>query len=138
MLVLVVAAGYVGTPNASAHRNASVAALQVGLHNAGVYAGPIDGVPGVKTRAAVAALELRARVHIHGRLVRRARRLLGGYGRWTLGSRTLAPGATGWDVAIVQFVLALRGFPSGRFTGTYTDRDEARRTPVPAIERTSS
>jgi murein DD-endopeptidase MepM/ murein hydrolase activator NlpD len=121
-LAVAFAAVCIGAPEASAHANANVAALQVGLRNAGLYAGPIDGLADAGTRAAVVALERRTRTRARGSLVRRARRLLGGYGRWTLGNRTLAPTATGWDVAMLQFALAWRGFPSGPFTGIYTDR----------------
>src|SRR5439155_22874256 len=54
-----------------------------------------DGVPGQRTREA-----------------------LGRYGRRApLGSRPLALGARGWDVAALQFALALHGFPSGAFDG---------------------
>ena len=48
----------------------------------------------------------------------RTREALGRYGRRApLGSRPLALGARGWDVAALQFALAWHGFPSGAFDG---------------------
>jgi murein DD-endopeptidase MepM/ murein hydrolase activator NlpD len=47
------------------------------------------------------------------------KRALGRRGRPALGSRSIGPGAAGWDVAALQFRLAWRGFPSGTFDGGY-------------------
>lgn len=45
------------------------------------------------------------------------RAALGRLGRHPLGSRVLEPGAVGWDVSALQFLLAWHGFPSGPFDG---------------------
>jgi peptidoglycan hydrolase-like protein with peptidoglycan-binding domain len=94
-----------------------VAALQVGLHARGLYAGTIDGVAGPSTAAAVRTFQRRAHLSVDGIAGPRTRAALGRYGRHTLGSRQLAARAFGWDVAELQFLLAWHGFPSGPFDG---------------------
>src|SRR3954449_8892559 len=49
----------------------------------------------------------------------RTRRALGRRGRPRLGSRPLAFGARGWDVAALQFLLETHGFPLGRVDGGF-------------------
>jgi murein DD-endopeptidase MepM/ murein hydrolase activator NlpD len=46
-------------------------------------------------------------------------------GRPPFGARTLQAPATGWDAAILQFLLATRGFPSGPFDGALGPRTTA-------------
>src|SRR5215210_7049877 len=79
---------------ASARVSADTAALQTALRATGLYGGSIDGIAGPRTR-----------------------RALGRRGRPRLGSRPLATGARGWDVAALQFLLARHGFPSGPVDG---------------------
>jgi peptidoglycan hydrolase-like protein with peptidoglycan-binding domain len=102
--------------------DAAVAALQVGLRTHGIYAGPVDGLRGPATTSAIQELERRSGLPVTGRLSRRLRDVLGAYGTPALGSRTLAPGVVGWDVAQFQFLLAWQGFPSGPFSARYTER----------------
>jgi murein DD-endopeptidase MepM/ murein hydrolase activator NlpD len=45
------------------------------------------------------------------------RKALGRYGKHILGSRPLTRGASGWDVAALQFLLAWHGFPSATIDG---------------------
>jgi peptidoglycan hydrolase-like protein with peptidoglycan-binding domain len=97
----------------------SVAALQVALAHRGLYAGTVDGVAGAETRRAVARFQRAARLPVDGIAGPRTRRALGRYGRHLLGSRPLARGATGWDVAALQFMLAWHGFPTGFMTGHF-------------------
>jgi peptidoglycan hydrolase-like protein with peptidoglycan-binding domain len=94
-----------------------VAALQVGLSARGLYAGTIDGLAGPSTAAAVRSFQRRAHLQVDGIAGPRTRAALGRYGRHTLGSRSLAARAFGWDVAELQFLLAWHGFPSGPFDG---------------------
>jgi len=110
-------AGFASAPAAGASRDSGVAALQVALHARGLYAGSIDGVEGPATAHAVARFQRRAGLRPDGIPGPATRRALGRYGRHLLGSRPLARGATGWDVAALQFVLAWHGFPSAKFDG---------------------
>jgi len=102
---------------ASAARDAGVAALQVALHARGLYAGSIDGLNGPLTTAAVKRFQRRAGLPPSGVAATSTREALGRYGRHVLGSRPLARGARGWDVAALQFLLAWHGFPSAAIDG---------------------
>jgi murein DD-endopeptidase MepM/ murein hydrolase activator NlpD len=102
---------------AEAAGDPSVAALQVGLRNLGLYAGTIDGVSGPATTEAVHALQRRARLTVDGVAGPKTRAALGRFGRPRLGKRPLRAGAAGWDVAALQFLLAWHGFPAGPFDG---------------------
>ncbi len=104
---------------ASARRSANVAALQVALRALGLYAGDVDGLRGPGTAASLRAFQRRAGLAVDGLLGPRSRRALGRRGRPVYGSRALASGDRGWDVAALQFKLALHGFPSGRIDGGY-------------------
>src|SRR6266511_3027801 len=46
--------------------DAGVAALQVGLHSRGLYAGPIDGIKGPRTAKAIRRLQVHARIAVDG------------------------------------------------------------------------
>jgi hypothetical protein len=104
-------------PPAAAGRDAGVAALQVALHARGFYAGTIDGLRGPATTTAVKRFQRRAGLVQDGIVGPATRHALGRYARHRLGTRTLARGAVGWDVAALQFVLAWHGFPSATFDG---------------------
>src|SRR2546423_3038100 len=108
----------VGATAASA-QSADVAALQVALYARGLYAGDVDGLPGPGTAAALRAFQRRARLAADGIAGPRTRRALGRPRRHPYDSRTLRRGRVGWDVAALQFRLALHGFPSGAFDGGY-------------------
>ena len=99
-----------------------VAALQVALRAESTYAGPIDGLPGPRTKEALIAFQSRAGLDPDGVVGPRTRRALGRHGKHPLGSRRLTDGAVGWDVAELQFLLAWHGFPSGPFDGAYGSR----------------
>lgn len=102
---------------AAASRDAGVAALQVALHTRGFYSGSIDGLRGPQTTDAVKRFQRRAGLTPDGVSGARTRKALGRYGRHLLGSRPLARGAAGWDVAALQFLLAWHGFPSATIDG---------------------
>jgi hypothetical protein len=97
--------------------NVDVAALQIALRARSFYGGTIDGYAGPATRSAVMRLQRRAGLMVDGIAGPRTRRALGRLGRHALGSRSIGPGAVGWDVSALQFRLAWRGFPSGSFDG---------------------
>jgi murein DD-endopeptidase MepM/ murein hydrolase activator NlpD len=96
-----------------------IAALQVGLRARGFYVGAIDGLRGPATTRAVRRLQGRARIAVDGVPGPETRRALGRFGRHRFGSRALRIGTAGWDVAQLQFELAMHGFPSGRFDGIF-------------------
>jgi peptidoglycan hydrolase-like protein with peptidoglycan-binding domain len=107
---------------AAAMGDPALAALQVGLRAHGVYSGPIDGVVGPATSLAVRALQRSTGVRPDGVAGPTTRALLGPWARHRLGSRALGVGASGWDVAAFQFLLAWHGFPSGPIDGAFGTR----------------
>jgi peptidoglycan hydrolase-like protein with peptidoglycan-binding domain len=122
--LLALAAALAWATPAAAMGNPALAALQVGLEARGLYAGPIDGVVGPATKMAVRQLQQTAGVAADGVPGPATRAALGEWGRHRLGSRPLALGARGWDVAAFQFLLAWHGFPSGPIDGTFGLRTE--------------
>jgi murein DD-endopeptidase MepM/ murein hydrolase activator NlpD len=97
-----------------------VAALQVGLAAHNLYTDDVDGYVGPHTLAGLNRLPGATTLFAPA-----TRAALGAYGAFALGSRPLARGATGWDVAALQFMLAWHGFPSGRLDGDFGPRTRA-------------
>jgi lysozyme family protein len=114
----------VAAPAAIAGRDAGLAALQVALHSRGLYFGAIDGVKGPGTTAAIKRFQRRAGLTPDGIAGAQTRKALGRYGRHILGSRPLTRGASGWDVAALQFLLAWHGFPSATIDGGLGEHTE--------------
>ena len=112
-------------PAAADARDPNVAALQVALRARGVYAGTVDGKRGPALTEALRALQRRAGLPTDGTPNPATMAALGALGRPALGSRPVAPGASGWDVAAVQFMLAWHGFPSGAIDGRFGERSAA-------------
>jgi hypothetical protein len=117
-LVLAVVAATLTTTAALAQAAASdraqpdpnVAGLQTALAVKGFYTGPIDGIRGPRTSAALRSLQRRS----GGRTLS----ALGTLGRPRYGTRALRLGLVGLDVAALQFELRYHGFPNderGRF-----------------------
>jgi soluble lytic murein transglycosylase-like protein len=105
----VLAAGLAAAAPASAALNPQHAGLQVALRAQGLYGGPIDAIIGPKTVAAVRAFQRAHRLHVTGIADIKTRRELGPLGTPLFGSRTLARGKFGWDVAVLQFLLVKHG-----------------------------
>jgi murein DD-endopeptidase MepM/ murein hydrolase activator NlpD len=125
---LLVVAAIVATavPSAAAARGSgAVAALQVALRAERVYGGDVDGEAGPRTRAAVRAFQRRARLTVDGVAGPQVRRALGRRGRPGYAARLVTLGDRGWDVAELQFLLAWRGFPSGRIDGGFGEHTRA-------------
>jgi peptidoglycan hydrolase-like protein with peptidoglycan-binding domain len=92
------------------HPDPNVAGLQTALAVKGFYRGPIDGIRGPRTTAALRSLRQRSGG--------RALSALGTLGRPRYGTRALRLGMVGLDVAALQFELRYHGFPNderGRF-----------------------
>lgn len=124
-LLLVACVGLLALPAGTAAASSEVAALQVALRAKGLYAGPVDGIQGPGTLAGVRAAQARAGLAVDGIAGPLTRRALGRLGRPPFGSRTLRAPALGWDVSVLQFLLATRGFPSGPFDGALGPRTAA-------------
>ena len=95
---------------AAAHAsNPQIAGLQVALRAYGLYLGPIDSIAGPKTVRATKAFQRRAGLVVDGWVGPWTRRALGPLGAPLFGRRTLRIGKFGWDVSVLQFLLARRG-----------------------------
>jgi murein DD-endopeptidase MepM/ murein hydrolase activator NlpD len=111
-------------PATGATADARIAALQVALRAHGLYGGTVDGLKGPQTERAVRVFQQRARLTVDGVVGRQTRQALGKLGRPGIGSRSLAHGMRGWDVASLQFRLAWHGFASGTFDGDFGPHTE--------------
>jgi peptidoglycan hydrolase-like protein with peptidoglycan-binding domain len=89
--------------------NPQIAGLQVALRAYGLYGGPIDAVAGPGTVRATKAFQRRVGLAADGRAGPATRRALGPLGRPLFGRRTLRRRMFGWDVSVLQFMLARRG-----------------------------
>jgi murein DD-endopeptidase MepM/ murein hydrolase activator NlpD len=118
---LAIAVAVLAPATAAAARmgSASLAAVQVALRAHGLYSGTVDGVAGPGTRAAVRSMQRRAGLAADGIAGPQTLHALGRRGRPRLGRRALSEGASGFDVAELQFLLAWHGFPSGAIDGGF-------------------
>ena len=110
---------------AAAHAgNPQIAGLQVALRAYGLYNGPIDAIAGPKTVSGTKAFQRRVGIPVDGRAGPATRRALGPLGNPVFGHRTLRRGRFGWDVSVLQFMLARRGqlVPVYGFFDRATDR----------------
>ena len=103
------AAWAAAAPAGAASLNPQHAGLQVALRAQGLYLGPIDAIIGPKTVAAVRAFQRTHGLKTTGIADLATRRELGPLGTPLFGSRTLARGKFGWDVAVMQFLLVRHG-----------------------------
>jgi LysM repeat protein len=94
---------------APASANPQTAGLQVALRAYGFYLGPIDGVAGQGTATAVRAFQRSSKLAVDGIPGSTTRLALGRLGRPLYGKRTLVVGRVGWDVSVLQFLLARHG-----------------------------
>jgi Transglycosylase SLT domain/Putative peptidoglycan binding domain len=107
LVVVFIAASIPAT--ATAGVNPQAAGLQVALRAYGLYGGPIDGIAGPATRRGVEQFQRRVGLRPDGVAGPATRRAFGPLGRPLFGRRTLVRGAFGWDVSVLQFLLARRG-----------------------------
>ena len=104
---------------ASAATNVQIAGLQVALRAQGLYPGPIDAVAGPMTLRAVTTFQRRHGLTADGIAGPRTRTALGRLGRPYFGRRMLRRPMVGWDVGVLQFLLARRGIRTGVIDGHY-------------------
>ncbi len=116
LVVFAVAACFAISP-APSSANAQHAGIQVALRALGLYCGPIDGIVGPKTVAAIRAAQRAARLPVTGIADLRTRRALGPLGTPLLGSRVVRAGDFGLDVAVLQILLTQRGLYHGALDG---------------------
>jgi peptidoglycan hydrolase-like protein with peptidoglycan-binding domain len=119
-----VAVAFALAPPAHAAGRPAVAALQVTLRHHHVYRGPVDGVVGPSTKAAVKRFQRRHGLTPDGVVGPRTHRAFGRFAKHVLGSRRVAPGMAGWDVAELQFALAWHGFPNSSIDGGFGGHTE--------------
>lgn len=95
---------------AAAHAgNPQIAGLQVALRAYGLYNGPIDSIAGPQTVRGTKAFQRRVGLAVDGRAGPATRKALGPLGAPMFGRRMLHRGLFGWDVSVLQFMLASRG-----------------------------
>lgn len=99
--------------------NAQIAGLQVALRAYGLYSGAIDGLAGRQTVDATRAFQRQHGLPPTGVSDVRTRLALGPVGGPLFGRRTLRLRLFGWDVAVLQFLLAQRGFSRGPIDGWF-------------------
>ena len=104
---------------AEARANPQNAGLQVALRAWGTYLGPIDGIAGPMTARAVRVFQRRAGLRVDGVPGKATRRAMGRLGRPLYGKRAMHRGMVGWDVAVLQFLLARRGSSPGIVDGYF-------------------
>lgn len=108
-----------GQAGAAGARNPQIAGLQVALRAHGLYDGRIDAIGGPLTVAATKAFQRRAGIPVTGRPDVRTRVSLGPVGGPLFGRRALKLKLFGWDVAVLQFLLAERGLSRGPIDGWF-------------------
>ena len=96
-----------------------VPGLQVALYRYGLYHGQIDGIAGPMTKHAVVQFQRKAKLQPDGVAGPRTRAALGRFGRPLFGTRTMKRGMFGFDVSVLQFLLARRGFAPPRLTSFF-------------------
>jgi N-acetylmuramoyl-L-alanine amidase len=119
IFLAVAALAAVAPGGASAMAPHEVAGLQVALYRYGYYKGPIDGIAGPMTKGAVVAFQRGRRLTADGKVGKQTRTALGRYGRPLFGVRTLRRGKVGFDVSVLQFLLAKHGLPPKRLNSNF-------------------
>ncbi len=113
------AVALLAAPDARAIASPQVPGLQAALRARGLYLGPIDGIQGPLTDRAVRKLQRQRGLRVDGIAGPRTRRALGRLGRPLFGRRVMRLRAVGWDVAVLQFLLARRGHRPGVVDGHF-------------------
>lgn len=121
----VVVAAAAASPAPAEAANSDVAALQVAMIGVGRYPHPVDGITGPWTLKAVKGFQRQHGLAPDGIAGPKTRAALGKRGRPSLGDRSLRRKKRGWDVAALQFLLKLRGYPQGGLDGGFGPNTDA-------------
>ncbi len=124
VLLVVVAIAGAACGDAAALAKVQVPGLQVALYRHGFYKGPIDGIAGPQTKQAIRKFQRARRLSPDGVAGRRTRAAFGPFGRHLFGSRVLRRGMIGFDVSVLQFLLAKRGFPAPSLNSNFGNGTE--------------
>jgi peptidoglycan hydrolase-like protein with peptidoglycan-binding domain len=120
LVVFAAAAAGVFCGEAAALNRVQVPGAQVALNRHGFYKGPIDGVAGPMTRRAIRDFQRAKGLEPDGIVGRRTRAAFGRrFGGPLFGTRLLERGTAGFDVSVLQFLLAQRGFSPGSPDATF-------------------
>jgi peptidoglycan hydrolase-like protein with peptidoglycan-binding domain len=111
ILIAVLALAGVLCGEASALAKVQMPGVQVALYRHGYYKGPIDGISGPMTKDAIRRFQRAKGLKADGVVGKRTRAAFGPFGGRLFGSRMLKRGMVGFDVSVLQFLLAKRGFP---------------------------
>lgn len=103
-----------------------VPGVQVALYRHGYYKGPIDGIPGPMTKAAIRRFQKDKKLKPDGVVGKRTRAAFGPFGGRLFGSRMLKRGMVGFDVSVLQFLLAKRGFALKYLNSNFGTKTEQR------------
>jgi N-acetylmuramoyl-L-alanine amidase len=107
LMVVAVACG-----DALAIGKIQVSGVQVALYRHGYYKGRIDGISGPMTKRAIRSFQRSKGLTPDGVVGARTRAAFGPFGGHLFGSRMLRRGMVGFDVSVLQFLLATRGSPT--------------------------
>jgi hypothetical protein len=118
-LILVLGVAGVVCGEAAALAKVQVPGVQVALYRHGHYKGPIDGIAGPLTKRAIRDFQRSKGLEPDGVVGRRTRAAFGRFGGSLFGARMLRRGMAGFDVSVLQFLLAKRGFPPRFVTSTF-------------------
>ena len=109
-IVVFIAAGAL-CGEAAALSKLQVPGAQVALYRYGFYRGEIDGIAGPMTRRAIRNFQRSRGLKPDGVVGMKTRAAFGRYGGPLFGTRVLVRGRAGFDVSVLQFLLAKRGSP---------------------------
>jgi hypothetical protein len=109
-LVLVLVLAGVVSGEAAALAKVQVPGVQVALYRHGYYKGAIDGIAGPLTKRGIRDFQRSKGLKPDGAVGRRTRAAFGPFGGPLFGTRILKRGTAGFDVSVLQFLLAERGF----------------------------
>ena len=123
LFAVVLAAGVLAA-DAAALAPVQVPGLQVALYRQGHYKGPIDGIAGPMTRRAIMDFQRAAKLEPDGVAGTRTLAALGPLGRPLFGARMLRRGMVGFDVSVLQFLLARHRFAPPALNSNFGRRTE--------------